>query len=109
MEKEVQEFIGKEILRHSEVKGFAFLLDQEELLEKAMDKFSLNRSEALWQMTQFIQDNAGPEGDLVIIERDGKRLFQWRFVEWPSWLPSWVKKPKWHREPHREGMSALDY
>lgn len=108
MTDEVQGFLGGELRRHAENRGFAFLLDQESLLERVKDRFYLSRSEALWQMTRFIQDNAGPEGDLVIIEKDGGRFFQWRFVEWPSWLPSYVKKPKWHRPPLSEGYSAHD-
>ncbi len=109
MKEEIQEFIGKELLRHAETHGFAFLLDERVLLEKAMERFSLSRSEALWQMTLFIQENAGPEGDLAIIEKEDGRYFQWRFVEWPSWLPKFVKKPRWHKEPKADRFSALDY
>ncbi len=88
--------------------GFAFLLDQETLLNRLMDRFDLSRSQALWELTFFIQENAGPEGDLAIIDRDGGRFFQWRFVEWPTWLPEYVKKPKWHRRPPKEGYSVQD-
>ena len=65
--KEAQEFLGEEIVRHADTHGFAFLLDQETLLEKVMEAFGLSRSEALWQVTVFIQGNSGPEGDLVVI------------------------------------------
>lgn len=109
MNKEVQEFIGEELLRHAKTHGFAFLLDEQILLEKSQERFGLSRSEALWQMTVFIQENAGPEGDLAIIEKEDGRYFQWRFVEWPSWLPKYVKKPKWHKEQTIERFSALDY
>ena len=95
--REVQEFLGEEIQRHAETHGFAFLLDQETLLGKTMERFGLSRSEALWQLTLFIQRNGGPEGDLAVIDKDGRRFFQWRFVEWPSWLPAYVKKPKWYK------------
>lgn len=88
--------------------GFAFLLDQETLLNRLMDRFDLSRSQALWELTLFIQENAGPEGDLAVIHRDGERFFQWRFVEWPTWLPEYVKKPKWHRRPLKEGYSVQD-
>ncbi|MFB0558153.1 MAG: hypothetical protein ACETVY_03440 [Candidatus Bathyarchaeia archaeon] len=88
--------------------GFAFLLDQETLLNRLMDRFDLSRSQALWELTLFIQENAGPEGDLAIIDRDGGRFFQWRFVDWPTWLPEYVKKPKWHRRPPKEGYSVQD-
>jgi hypothetical protein len=104
--KQAQEFLGEEIVRHADTHGFAFLLDQETLLEKVMDIFGLSRSEALWQMTIFIQDNSGPEGDLVVIDRDGHRFFQWRCVEWPSWLPWYVKKPKWHKPNREESFSV---
>lgn len=107
--KEAQEFIGEELLRHAKIHGFAFLLDEQILLEKFRERFGLSRSEALWQMTIFIQENAGPEGDLAIIEKEDGRYFQWRFVEWPSWLPKYVKKPKWHKEPKVERFSAVDY
>jgi hypothetical protein len=32
MEREIQDFLGKQILRHAETHGFAFLLDQETLI-----------------------------------------------------------------------------
>lgn len=104
--KEAQEFLGEEIVRHADTHGFAFLLDQETLLEKVMEAFGLSRSEALWQVTVFIQGNSGPEGDLVVIDRDGHRFLQWRSVEWPTWLPLYVKKPKWHK-PNREGSFSV--
>ena len=106
MINEIQEFIGKEIQRHAEDFGFAFPLEQETIINKIMERFNMNRSEALWQITLFIQENAGPEGDLAVIEKDGQRFFHWRFVEWPSWLPSYVKKPKWHRLPPKEKYTA---
>jgi hypothetical protein len=102
--REIQEFIGRAILHHAETRGFAFLLDQEELLARIVEGFDLSRSEALWQLTVFIQENGGPEGDLAVVERDGRRFFQWRFVEWPSWLPGYVKKPKWHRPPLKQSF-----
>ncbi|UCH56851.1 MAG: hypothetical protein JSV18_05760 [Candidatus Bathyarchaeota archaeon] len=107
MSTEVQEFLVRELLRHAKIHGFAFLMEEEALLETSRERFGLTRSEAIWEMTLFIQDNGGPEGDLAIIEKDGKRFFQWRFVEWPSWLPGYVKKPKWHRKPKFEDMSAF--
>ena len=73
-----------------------------------MERFDMSRSEALWELTLFIQENAGPQGDLAIIDRDGGRFFQWRFVEWPSWLPEYVRKPKWHRRPPKEGYTVHD-
>ncbi len=88
--------------------GFAFLLDQETLLNRLMERFDLSRSEALWEMTVFIQENGGPQGDLAVVDRDGGRFFQWRFVEWPSWLPEYVRKPKWHRRPPKEGYTVHD-
>jgi len=98
MSDKVQEFLDGEILQHAQKMGFAFLLKQEELLIKIIEHFSLSRSEAIWEMTVFIQNNAGPTGDLAVIEKDGTKYFQWRYVEWPSWLPKYVKKPKWHRK-----------
>ena len=94
----VQEFLDGEIYQHAQKMGFAFLLKQEELLKKIIEQFSLSRSEAIWEMTVFIQNNAGPTGDLAVIEKDGTKYFQWRYVEWPSWLPKYVKRPKWHRK-----------
>ncbi|HUS78591.1 MAG TPA: hypothetical protein VM050_08015 [Patescibacteria group bacterium] len=99
MKGEVQQFLSDELLSHAETLGFAFLLDQETLLTKIIDQFSLSRSDALWHITLFIQENAGPEGDLAIIEKPEGRFFQWRYVKWPSWLPKYVKKPRWHRKP----------
>lgn len=109
MESEIQEFLSGEILRHAKVRGFAFLLEEDDLLLSVMERFNLTRSEAVWEMTVFIQDNGGPEGDLAVIDRDGKRFFQWRFVEWPSWMPQYVKKPRWHKPPLEERHSAYDY
>lgn len=106
---EVQEFLSKEILRHARLRGFAFLLEEDDLLHRVMEGFNLTRSEAVWEITVFIQDNGGPEGDLAVIEREGKRFFQWRFVEWPSWVPRYVKKPRWHKPPLGERHSARDY
>jgi len=103
MNSEVQAFLNEEILRHAETYGFAFLLDEEELVSKIRDRFDLNHSEAVWQMTVFIQDNAGPEGDLAVVEKEGRRFYHWRYVKWPNWLPSFVKKPRWHRRP-RDGQ-----
>ena len=85
------------------------LLDEQTLIERSQERFGLSRSEALWQVILFIQENAGPEGDLAVIEREDGRYFQFRFVEWPSWLPKFVKKPKWHKEPKVERFSALNY
>ena len=101
MSDKVQEFLDEEIIKHAEKMGFAFLLKQEELLDKIIERFSLSRSKAVWEMTVFIQNNAGPTGDLAVIEKDGEKYFQWRYVEWPSWLPRYVKKPKWHRSQMR--------
>jgi len=101
MSDQVQEFLDEEIIKHAEKMGFAFLLQQEVLLEKIIERFSLSRSEAVWEMTVFIQNNAGPTGDLAVIEKEGAKYFQWRYVEWPSWLPRYVKKPKWHRKQVR--------
>ena len=106
--REVQGFLGEEIQRHAETHGFAFLLDQETLLGRAMERFSLSRSGALWQVTLFIQRNGGPEGDLAVVDRDGRRFFQWRFVEWPSWLPGYVKKPKWYKPNKGETFTIQD-
>lgn len=97
---EVQDFLEEELFRHAKTFGFAFLLEEEELTRKIRERFELSHSEAVWQMTRFIQDNAGPEGDLAVVEKEGRRFFHWRFVEWPSWLPSFVKKPRWHRKPY---------
>ena len=108
MENEVQKFLVEELLRHAETHGFAFLLEEGALLRRVRERFDLSRSEALWEMTVFIQENGGPQGDLAVVERDGKRHFQWRFVEWPSWLPKYIRKPKWHRPPLKEGYS-VDY
>jgi len=101
MSDQVQKFLDEEIIKHAEKMGFAFLLQQEVLLEKIIERFSLSRSEAVWEMTVFIQNNAGPTGDLAVIEKEGAKYFQWRYVEWPSWLPRYVKKPKWHRKQVR--------
>jgi len=109
MNSEVQEFLSAELLRHAKSKGFAFLLDQMELVDGIMERFNLSRSNALWEMTVFIQDNAGPEGDLAVIEKEGKKYFQWRYVEWPSWLPNFVNKPKWHRKPVEGRFFSPDY
>ena len=106
--REAQEFLGEEIQRHAETHGFAFLLDQETLLGRVMERFGLSRSGALWQVTLFIQRNGGPEGDLAVIDRDGRRFFQWRFVEWPSWLPGYVKKPKWYKPNKGETFTIQD-
>jgi len=97
---EVQDFLEEELFRHAKTFGFAFLLEEEELNRKIRERFELSHSEAVWQMTRFIQDNAGPEGDLAVVEKEGRRFFHWRFVEWPSWLPSFVKKPRWHKKPY---------
>lgn len=102
MNSEVQEYLSEEILRHAKDKGFAFLLDREQVLVELMGRFDLNRSDALWEMTMFIQENSGPEGDLAVIEKGGMKYFQWRYVEWPSWLPRYVRKPKWHKRPLKE-------
>ncbi len=99
MNPEVQEFLEAELFRHAKTYGFAFLLEEEELTRKIRERFELSHSEAVWQMATFIQENAGPEGDLAVVEKEGKRFFHWRFVEWPSWLPSFVRKPKWHKKP----------
>lgn len=107
--EEVQKFLGEELFKHAKTHGFAFLLDEQNLLEKIQEIFGLSRSEALWQMTLFIHENAGPEGDLAIIEKEDGRYFQFRYVEWPSWLPKYVKKPKWHKEQKVERFSALGY
>ena len=107
MSEEVQEYIGKELLRHAETHGFAFLLEEQILLTSLKERFGLTRSQAIWEITLFIQQNGGPEGDLALIEKDGNRFFQWRFVEWPSWLPRYVKKPRWHRDQKRQ--VAFDY
>ncbi len=104
MTEEVQEYLGAELIRHARTHGFAFLLEERGLLNECRERFGLTRSQALWEMTLFIQDNGGPEGDLAIIEKDGGRFFQWRFVKWPSWLPRYVRKPRWHREDKREFM-----
>lgn len=109
MNEEVQKFLGEELFKHAKTHGFAFLLDEQTLRERSRERFGLSRSEALWQMTVFIQENAGPEGDLAVIEKEDGRYFQFRFVEWPSWLPKFVKKPKWHKEPKVERFSALDF
>jgi hypothetical protein len=109
MNSEVQEFLSAELVRHAMSKGFAFLLDQMELVNGVMDRFDLNRSDTLWEMTMFIQENAGPEGDLAIIEKEGRKYFQWRYVEWPSWLPDFVNKPKWHRKPAEDRFFSPDY
>ena len=101
MSDKVQEFLDEEIIKHAEKMGFAFLLKQEILLNKIIERFSLSRSKAVWEMTVFIQNNAGPTGDLAVIEKNGEKYFQWRYVEWPSWLPRYVKKPKWHRSQMR--------
>lgn len=97
---EVQDFLEEELFRHAKTFGFAFLLEEEELTRKIRERFELSHSEAVWQMTRFIQDNAGPEGDLAVVEKEGRRFFHWRYVEWPSWLPSFVKKPRWHKKPY---------
>ena len=102
MTDEVQEFLGKELLSHAKIHGFAFLLEERGLLDECCERFGLTRSQALWEMTLFIQENGGPEGDLAIIEKDGGRFFQWRFVEWPTWLPRYIRKPKWHRVEKRQ-------
>lgn len=109
MESEIQKFLSEEILRHARVRGFAFLLEEDNLLLSVMERFNMTRSEAVWEMTVFIQDNGGPEGDLAVIDGDGKRFFQWRFVEWPSWMPRYVKKPRWHKPPLEERHSAHDF
>jgi hypothetical protein len=102
MTEEVQEFLGVELLRHAKIHGFAFLLEERSLMEECCDRFGLTRSQALWEMTLFIQDNGGPEGDLAIIEKEEGRFFQWRYVEWPTWLPRYVRKPRWHRKDKRQ-------
>jgi hypothetical protein len=107
MEREIQDFLGEQILRHAETHGFAFLLDQETLIERVQESFEVSRSDALWNLTVFIQENAGPEGDLAVVDREGRRFFQWRFVEWPSWLPTWVNKPRWHKRQRRENITAF--
>ncbi|MGD2200732.1 MAG: hypothetical protein PVJ38_03740 [Candidatus Bathyarchaeota archaeon] len=108
MTEEVQEFLGKELLHHAETHGFAFLIEERSLLNKSMERFDLTRSQALWEITLFIQENGGPRGDLAIIERDGERYFQWRYVKWPSWLPRFVKRPRWHRKPERDRAPPFD-
>ena len=75
MNSEVQEFLSSELLRHAKNKGFAFLLDQIEIVDTVMERFDLSRSDTLWEMTVFIQENAGPEGDLAVIEREGRKYF----------------------------------
>ena len=102
----VQDFLVEELIQHAQTKGFAFLLDQNELLAKLVDRFNLTKSKAVWEMNVFIQNNAGPNGDLAVIEKDGHRFFQWRYVNWPSWLPRFVKKPRWHRDKIRERYQA---
>jgi hypothetical protein len=108
MEREIQDFLGEQILRHAETHGFAFLLDQDTLIERIQESFEVSRSDALWNLTVFIQENAGPEGDLAVVDRDGRRFFQWRFVEWPSWLPGYVKKPKWYKPNKGEAFTIQD-
>ncbi|MCW3979237.1 MAG: hypothetical protein NWF12_05765, partial [Candidatus Bathyarchaeota archaeon] len=66
MEDEVQKVLVEELLRHAETHGFAFLLEEEALLRRVRERFDLSRSEALWEMTVFIQENGGPEGDLAV-------------------------------------------
>ena len=109
MKEEVQKFLEEEILHHAITHGFAFYLEERELLKKSQERFGLSHSEALWQMTLFIQDNAGPEGDLAVVDINGTRYFQWRFVEWPSWLPDYVKKPKWLKKGDRDKYLHLEY
>ncbi|MGD2142254.1 MAG: hypothetical protein PVH79_02090 [Candidatus Bathyarchaeota archaeon] len=109
MTEEVQVFLGERLLHHAETHGFAFLMEEDNLLEEARDMFGLTRSEAIWEMTLFIQENGGPEGDLAVIERGGKRFFQWRYVEWPTWLPRYVKRPRWHKKPKMEQGSPFEY
>ena len=98
MTEEIQEFISGELLNHAKTHGFAFLLNERALIERTQNRFGITRSKAIWEITLFIQENGGPEGDLVVIVKEGERFFQWRFVEWPSWLPYYVKKPKWHKK-----------
>lgn len=109
MSEEVQKFLGEELYRHAKNQGFAFLLDEQTLLQRSQERFGLSRSEAIWEMTLFIQHNAGPEGDLAVIEKDDGRYFHFRYVEWPSWLPKYVKKPKWHKKPKVEMYTILDF
>jgi hypothetical protein len=106
MTEEIQEFLGEALLRHAKIHGFAFLLKEKNLLDECCQQFGLTRSQALWEMTLFIQDNSGPEGDLAVIEKEDGRYFQWRFVEWPSWIPDYVKKPRWHKE---DKCHIIDY
>ena len=101
MTEEIQEFLGMELIRHARTHGFAFLLEERGLLDECRERFGLTRSQALWEMTLFIQENGGPEGDLAIIEKEEGRFFQWRYVEWPTWLPRYIRKPKWHRKNER--------
>ena len=81
MSDKVQEFLDEEIIKHAEKMGFAFLLKQEELLDKIIERFSLSRSKAVWEMTVFIQNNAGPTGDLAVI---ASRRAVWPRLEPPS-------------------------
>ena len=56
MKKEIQSFLGYELRYHAETKGFAFLLEQETLINKIKEKFGLSHSEALRQIIIFIQE-----------------------------------------------------
>ena len=103
MSNPIQDYLVEELIDHAKKKGFAFLLEQKELQAKVMDHFNLSRSKAIWEITVFIQNNGGPNGDLAVIEKNGKRFFQWRYVNWPTWLPRYVKKPRWHRNSIKEG------